>query len=92
VRANSILGMSVREFLERATHLIIRESDRFPRFDKRIDIEFELDIHDVKIGRNHRVKTKLRITAISCLFDNKDKDESQGQIPAPNRPDQASSL
>jgi hypothetical protein len=75
--------MSVREFLERATHLIIRESDRFPVFDKRIDIEVELDLHDSKIGRRHRVKAKLRVTAISCLFDTQ-QDETARQVPLPD--------
>jgi hypothetical protein len=74
------MGMSVREFLERATLLIIRESERFPNFDKRIDIEVELNLLDPKIGRAHRVRTKLRVTSVSELFVSP-ADETNKKVP-----------
>jgi hypothetical protein len=70
---NDLLGMSLREILERATKLIIQNSERFPNFDRRIDLEFVFHPIDPKIGRRHRVRTKLRITAVSELFDHTDE-------------------
>jgi hypothetical protein len=70
-----ILDMTVREFLERAARAIVSQSSRGPDFDKRIDLYYDVEFRDPTLypvmGKKHRVRTRIKITATSLLFEPK---------------------
>lgn len=76
---DDILTFTVRQLLERSVKLILQESTHFPRFDKRIDLEFDVTIDDRKIGRPHPVRAKIRVTAISELFSKREPRQYDGE-------------
>ena len=67
------LDMTVREFLERAARTIVAQSTRGPDFDKRIDLYYDIEFSDSAvgsiIGKKHRIRTRLKVTATSLLFE-----------------------
>ncbi|MEP6609228.1 MAG: hypothetical protein ABJA83_11180 [Burkholderiaceae bacterium] len=62
------LKLSVRELLERAARLIVKQSTQGPDFDRRIDLFYDVDLKDHKLGRKHRVRVRLKVTAASLIF------------------------
>lgn len=65
------LGMSLRELVERAAKIIVRDSKNGPNFEGRIDLYYDVEFFDAKIARTHRVRARVKITAASLLFDDK---------------------
>jgi hypothetical protein len=74
---DSILDISVRELLERGARLIVQQSTRGPDFERRIDLYYDIDLKDPKLGRKHRVRVRLKVTAASLIFDETVKEPAK---------------
>lgn len=74
---DSILDISVRELLERGARLIVQHSTRGPDFERRIDLYYDIDLKDPKLGRKHRVRVRLKVTAASLIFDETVKEPNK---------------
>ena len=63
-----LLDMSVRDLLKRSARLIVKQSARGPDFERRIDLFYDVDLKDPKLGRKHRVRVRIKVTAASLIF------------------------
>ena len=63
-----LLDMSVRDLMKRSARLIVNQSKRGPDFERRVDLFYDVDLQDKKLGRKHRVRVRLKLTASSLIF------------------------
>ena len=81
-RSDSVLGMSMREFIEKAAKLIVKHSERGPDFDKRIDYYADVELRDPTMpGGRHRVRVRVKVTASSLRFEEASAARSESTPP-----------
>ncbi|MBA2412829.1 MAG: hypothetical protein H0V63_08390 [Burkholderiaceae bacterium] len=70
--ADDCLPITLGELVERAGKAILKHSTQWPDFDKRIDLRYDILLHDSKLGRDHRIRVRVRFTAESLIFHDSD--------------------
>ncbi len=68
--ADDLLSLPLDTVVQRAGKAILKHSTRWPDFDKRLDLFYDVVLHDSKLGREHRIRVRVRFTAESLIFHN----------------------
>jgi len=68
--ADDLQDLALTDVVQRAGKAILKHSERWPDFDKRIDLFYDIVLHDSKLGREHRIRVRVRFTAESLIFHN----------------------
>ncbi len=70
--ADDLQDLALIDVVQRAGKAILKHSTQWPDFDKRIDLRYDLLLHDPKLGRDHRIRVRVRFTAESLIFHDSD--------------------
>lgn len=69
---DELLETPFGDVIAKAGKSIVKNSDSWPRFDKRVDLWYDVVLKDAKLGRDHRVRVRVRFTAESLIFHDVD--------------------
>ena len=70
--ADDLQDLALIDVVRRAGKAILKHSTRWPDFDKRIDLFYDVILNDSKLGREHRIRVRVRFTAESLIFHDSD--------------------
>lgn len=68
VSDDRLLDLPLRTLIARAGKGIVKNSTQWPRFERRIDLNYDVVFYDSKLQRDHKIRVRVRFTAESLIF------------------------